>query len=44
MVTGVQWKNLLAICLFGLGILQVDLGRGDMWEQFSHLHPKYGVK
>lgn len=32
-------RNLLAIHLLGLGVLQVDLRGGDMWEQLSYLGP-----
>lgn len=35
-----QSKNLLVVCLHGFGILELHLGRGDIWEQFSYLHPE----
>lgn len=35
--------NVLAIGLLGLGVLQVDLGRGDVRQQLSHLRPEPGA-
>ncbi len=40
----IQTKNILAIRLLGLGVLQVDLRRGDVREQLSHLRPGIKIK
>lgn len=42
--TGTQTNNLLAIRLLGLCILQMNLGRRDIWKQLSHLCPEKEAK
>lgn len=41
-MTGAGTEDVLAICLLGFGVLQVDLRRGDVREQLSYLRPEFG--